>query len=55
MQSAREQPAEASGMSTRLSGESNLAVSAMKCTPAKTIVEASDVAAIRDSAKESPT
>jgi hypothetical protein len=36
-------------------GDSSFAVSAMKCTPANTIVDASVSAAIRDSARESPT
>ena len=54
MESASEQPARASGMSTVLSGLRILAVSAMKWTPQNTIVEASDSAAMRESASESP-
>ena len=54
IESASEQPARASGMSTVFSGARILAVSAMKCTPQKTIVEAVDPAAIRDRASESP-
>jgi len=42
------------GMSTFLSGQSTLAVSAMKCTPAKRIVRASTFCASIDSASESP-
>src|SRR5690606_39124909 len=55
MVSASEQPAWAVGISTVLSGLRSLAVSAMKCTPQNTIVDASVAAAIRDSARESPT
>ena len=54
IESASEQPARASGISTVLSGARILAVSAMKCTPQKTIVEAADSAAMRESASESP-
>jgi hypothetical protein len=41
-------------MSTVLSGARIFAVSAMKCTPQNTMVDASDRAAIRLSARESP-
>ena len=44
-----------SGMRTVLSGESSLALSAMKRTPAKTSVDAGSVAARRARANESPT
>jgi hypothetical protein len=54
-ESASEQPAFASGISTRFCGARILAVSAMKCTPQKTMVDCGAVAAIRDSASESPT
>ena len=54
IESASEQPAAASGMSTVLSGARIFAVSAMKCTPQKTIVDADERAAIRESASESP-
>jgi len=53
--SAREQPARRSGISTVRWGERILAVSAMKWTPQKTIVDASASAARRDSSSESPT
>ena len=53
--SASEQPARRSGISTVFSGFSNLAVSAMKCTPASTMTEASVRAASRASARLSPT
>ena len=52
---ASEQPERRSGRSTRLAGLSNLAVSAMKWTPANTMVPASTAWASRASAKESPT
>ena len=55
MVSASEQPAFASGTSTVFSGARIFAVSAMKWTPAKTIVEASLAAAMRERASESPT
>ncbi len=55
MLSASEHPARGSGISTVRSGARILAVSAMKYTPAKTIVEASLDAARRESASESPT
>ena len=55
IESASEQPASRSGISTRLSGERIEAVSAMKCTPQKTIVEASAAAAWRERPSESPT
>jgi hypothetical protein len=42
-------------MSTVFSGARILAVSAMKCTPQKTIVCSGDAAAIRDRYNESPT
>ena len=54
MLSAREHPASRSGMSTVRSGERILAVSAMKCTPQKTMTSASVAAALRDSSRESP-
>jgi hypothetical protein len=54
MESANEQPARASGINTVLSGDRIFAVSAMKWTPQKTIVDASLVAAMRLSANESP-
>ena len=54
IESASEQPARASGISTVLSGARIFAVSAMKWTPQNTIVDAADSAAIRDSASESP-
>ena len=52
---ASEQPASRSGMSTVFSGERIAAVSAMKCTPQKTIASASVLAASRESPSESPT
>ena len=55
IESASEQPAAASGMSTVLAGLRIFAVSAMKCTPQKTMTDASTWAATRDSASESPT
>ncbi len=54
IESASEQPASASGMSTVLSGARIFAVSAMKWTPQKTIVDADERAAMRESASESP-
>ena len=54
-ESASEQPACASGISTVFSGERIFAVSAMKCTPQNTMVDCGAVAAIRESASESPT
>src|SRR5699024_10130906 len=54
MESASEQPARASGISTVLSGARIFAVSAMKCTPQNTMVAASLAAAMRESARESP-
>jgi len=54
IESASEQPARASGISTVFSGLRIFAVSAMKWTPQKTIVDASLFAAIRESASESP-
>ena len=53
--SASEQPARGSGISTVRSGARILAVSAMKYTPANTIVRAVLAAARRDRASESPT
>ena len=53
--SASEQPARESGISTVRSGARILAVSAMKYTPANTIVRAVLAAASRDRASESPT
>ena len=55
MLSASEQPARGSGIKTVRSGARILAVSAMKYTPAKTMVDASLAAAMRDRARESPT
>lgn len=55
IESASEQPARSSGISTVFSGLRILAVSAMKWTPQKTIVPSSASAAIRESASESPT
>ena len=55
IESASEQPARWSGISTVFSGDRILAVSAMKCTPQKTMVSSGAAAAIRDSASESPT
>ena len=52
---ASEQPAPRSGSSTVFSGEMIAAVSAMKWTPQKTIVEASVFAASRARPSESPT
>ena len=52
---AREHPAARSGRSTVLFGESTAAVSAMKCTPQKTMTSASVLAASRDRPSESPT
>ena len=55
IESASEQPASRSGISTVFSGERIEAVSAMKWTPQKAITEASEAAAWRDRASESPT
>ena len=55
IESASEQPASRSGISTVLSGERIEAVSAMKCTPQNTIASASVLAAWRESPRESPT
>src|SRR3954453_18290099 len=55
MESAREQPASASGSSTVLSGHRMEAVSAMKCTPQKAITSASEAAARCERPSESPT
>ena len=52
---ASEQPAAMSGISTILSGDRIFAVSAMKCTPAWTMILASVLAASRASWSESPT
>ena len=53
--SASEQPALASGISTVFDGLRSLAVSAMKWTPAITITRASLLAASRANARLSPT
>ena len=55
IESAGEQPAARFGISTVFSGFKVLAGSAMKKTPASTIVSASTVFACRASAKLSPT
>ena len=55
IESASEQPASRSGISTRFSGHRIDAVSAMKCTPQNTIVSASALAACWESPSESPT
>src|SRR3954447_16465305 len=55
IESASEQPASRSGMSTVLSGDRIEAVSAMKCTPQNTIVDCCAAAAWRDRPSESPT
>ena len=55
IESASEQPASMSGISTVLCGESTDAVSAMKCTPQKAITSASVFAACCESPSESPT
>ena len=52
--SASEHPASGQGMSTFLPGQSTLAVSAMKCTPANRMISASTDCALTDSASESP-
>jgi ABC-type Na+ transport system ATPase subunit NatA len=52
--SAKEQPAPSAGINTFLLGEMMDAVSAMKCTPQKTIISASVVPAIWESPRESP-
>ena len=54
-ESASEQPASISGRSTRLVGFTILAVSAMKCTPQKTIVAFFASAALYARPSESPT
>ena len=54
IESESEQPASGSGISTVFSGERMEAVSAMKCTPQKTITSASVEAASRESPSESP-
>jgi len=54
IEDAREHPASKSGINTVLSGLMIDAVSAIKCTPQKTIIEASVSAAIFDNFKESP-
>ena len=53
--SASEQPARVSGISTVLLGFSSFAVSAMKCTPANTITSASTRIASRARLRLSPT
>ena len=55
IESAKEQPASRSGISTVLSGHRIDAVSAMKCTPQKTMTEPSAFAASRERPSESPT
>jgi hypothetical protein len=55
IESAREQPASASGSRTVFSGERIDAVSAMKCTPQKAMISASVRAACCESCSESPT
>ena len=54
IESASEQPASRSGISTFLSGERIEAVSAMKWTPQKAITSASVSAAWRERPSESP-
>jgi hypothetical protein len=54
MLSAREHPAPRAGISTFLPGEMIEAVSAMKCTPQKTMTRASVFPASRESPRESP-
>ncbi len=54
IEAASEQPARGSGISTVLSGDRILAVSAMKWTPASTITSASVPAPKRARASESP-
>ena len=55
IEAASEQPASGSGISTVFSGARIAAVSAMKWTPQKAIVDASWAAACRESPSESPT
>ena len=55
IESASEQPASRSGISTVFSGERIEAVSAMKCTPQKAITSPPAAAAWRESPRESPT
>jgi hypothetical protein len=55
IESASEQPASRSGISTVLSGHRIEAVSAMKCTPQKAITEPWALAACWDRPSESPT
>ena len=55
IESASEQPARTSGISTVLPGFRSFAVSAMKWTPASTITSASVEAASRANARLSPT
>src|SRR5207247_7751823 len=55
IEAASEQPASRSGISTVLSGDRILAVSAMKWTPQNTIATESVAAASRDRPSESPT
>ena len=52
--SASEHPASGQGISTFLSGQSTLAVSAMKCTPANRMMSASTDCALTERASESP-
>ena len=55
IESASEQPASRSGISTVLSGDRIEAVSAMKCTPQKAMTSSVESAAWRESPSESPT
>ena len=55
IESASEQPASMSGISTVLCGDSTDAVSAMKCTPQNAMTDCSVRAACWDSPSESPT
>ena len=55
IESASEQPASRSGISTVFSGVRIFAVSAMKWTPQKTMTSASVAAASRERPSESPT
>ena len=55
IESASEQPAERFGRSTRFSGASTFADSAMKWTPQKTIVDCGTFLPVIASWRESPT
>src|SRR4051795_5133637 len=55
IESASEQPASRSGISTFLAGHRIDAVSAMKCTPQKAITSAPALAACCESPSQSPT